>query len=896
MRKTIKYGIVAALSAIFLFACRQEPIIRAPIDFSLDEGSDMILSPNELFEKLAIDVPKGERAQYVYGDNIAGYLEGYTYNYRRGQGYIMNRSAVFTDFASFVNDSLNDKTRAKLARLYPYGVRNVYVNGSYDEFIMHNKMYAMSLVVESPEPAKLSLLPMLNLRARTSVIERKGNVVVFSPSRELPREPDYPVYTAVSSDLPFDYREGDREREEDIARLRIQRAMVTPVFSSRDNVTNFTIHIAFGFTAEEAFEKAREMVKVHSVEIQKKKFYDFLTKSYVWTDDLEYNRALMWAKLSAYSMYNEEYGENIWAGLPWFKDTWGRDTFIALPGTLLVSGEFDEALGVIMNYATLQNRGQLSLQVEFENDDARLKTRNFIRENLGKQIAYKDGVLYHSVSREYVEKQDELQAIIDRMAKEIPGISAKYELIFDKNFGRIPNRVTSMENVIYNTTDGTPWFLREMYEYMRYTGDMQFAKDIYETVIYALNGSIDNYVDEYGFLTHDDADTWMDAKIAGNLPWSARGNRAIEIQVLWYTALRTGEFLAKYNGDDENARKWGEVAERLKRNFPRFFWDTRNNRVADRIRKDNSRDYMIRPNQLMAVSVPFENRFLETSQEAYIVKNAVSELLFPYGIASLSQNHPLFHPKHDDHWHLFHKDAAYHNGTIWGWNAGFTVTAMTRFGYTELAYELTKNLAEQILYMGCRGSMSENLDGHWNEKKEIKLSGTFSQAWSVSEYTRNGYQDFVGFRPNLLEDEILVIPAIPSEWNEFVSSLAFGMNGKARFNIKFDRNGSSQTFEFSFTGYDKPLDVIFIPLANKTRYRVSFKLEPGHTVKVVFDESNGNAVVDGNPVARNAYIPSQHRVIGDLKFQTPDLSKTYGAMTQTNFLQGIIERGEYDKY
>jgi len=77
---------------------------------------------------------------------------------------------------------------------------------------------------------------------------------------------------------------------------------------------------------------------------------------------------------------------------------------------------------------------------------------------------------------------------------------------------------------------------------------------------------------------------------------------------------------------------------------------------------------------------------------------------------------------------------------------------------------------------------------------------------------------------------------------------------------------------------------------------VSFKLEPGHTVKVVFDESNGNAVVDGNPVARNAYIPSQHRVIGDLKFQTPDLSKTYGAMTQTNFLQGIIERGEYDKY
>ena len=276
----------------------------------------------------------------------------------------------------------------------------------------------------------------------------------------------------------------------------------------------------------------------------------------------------MWAKASSHLFVVEEFGKGIWAGLPWFKNNWGRDTFISLPGALLVSGSFVESRDVLENFARFQN----------------------LR----------------------------------------PG----------RNYGRIPNRVSSLEDIIYNTTDGTPWMIREVYEYLRYTGDEKFARQLYPVVKTALDGAITNYVDTEGFLTHDDADTWMDARINGDKPWSARGNRAVEIQALWFTALEAGVALAKASGDAAAAGKWQRQAEILKTNFTARFWDGRV--MADRLRADGTRDVKVRPNQLMTVSVPFEDRLTTGDVEAMVTRNAVSELLYPYGIASLSQNDDLF--------------------------------------------------------------------------------------------------------------------------------------------------------------------------------------------------------------------------------------------------------------
>ncbi len=187
----------------------------------------------------------------------------------------------------------------------------------------------------------------------------------------------------------------------------------------------------------------------------------------------------------------------------------------------------------------------------------------------------------------------------------------------------------------------------------------------------------------------------------------------------------------------------------------------------------------------MTLTVPFDGGLLDKTIGAKVVKKAVSELLFPWGITSLSQYDPDFHPYHANR-EEYHKDAAYHNGTIWGgWNAGFTVSSLVTYGYADFAYELTKDLSRQILSIGHRGAMSENLDAFLGSEGKLTTTGTYAQAWSVSEFTRNGYQDYMGFAPNLLADKVTLSPCLPSMWHSVQAVLRFG--GNNALNVSFDR-------------------------------------------------------------------------------------------------------------
>lgn len=775
---------------------------------------------DDLFEELVIAVGAKQSAQFVFGDNIAGYFEGFTNSYKKGGGYLMKSFPVYADFGSYNAGGLNNKREAQSTKIYPYGVRSIYNNGIWDEFMVFSKKYAVAISVHSNAKQKLSLFPIFNLAENDTNIEEKDGVISLSPKEA--RNTDYPAYVAIASVTPYTYENADPARRPEITSIMKQTGgNVKPFFTTKNKEHDFTLYIAFDFSRDGAFQKAKELAARNYVEIHKDNVYQFLTRSYLRTDDPEYNRALMWAKLSSRFMVVEEFGKGIWAGLPWFKDNWGRDTFISFPGALLVNGEFGDAKEVMVNFA------------KFQNKDAN-----------------------------------------------------------DKNYGRVPNRVRGAQDIIYNTADGTPWFIREIHEYLQYTGDTDFAREIYPVVKTAISGAIANYVDVNGFLTHDDADTWMDARINGGPAWSPRGNRANDIQVLWYNALRIGSFLASQNGDPQSAEAWNRLSGKLKANFPKFFWNDKQKIMADRILVDDSADYRVRPNQLMLISVPLEDRFIPNDLEALVVKNAVSELLYPYGIASLSQNDPYFHPYHD-YQSNYHKDAAYHNGTVWGWNAGFTVTALNRYGYTGLAYELSKNLAAQILNMGCRGAMSELIDAIPDTKGQVTLSGTYAQTWSTAEYARNGYQDYGGFRPNLLQRTVTLMPAVPEAWHSYTSAFAFGKNGK--FRVDYRRNGENATFVIGYQGYDAPLDLIFVPaVASGAKYQVKVPLTAGAKVTLQVNVKNGAILVNGKAAAKEVYLHSYQHIIGNLKFQTPEIKPSVKAHLIKDFLKTIIESGKYE--
>ena len=395
-----------------------------------------------------------------------------------------------------------------------------------------------------------------------------------------------------------------------------------------------------------------------------------------------------------------------------------------------------------------------------------------------------------------------------------------------------------------------------------------------------------HYLDDHGLMTHRDPDTWMDAKLEGKLPWSARGTRANDIQALWYTSLLVAVELAKLTGDEQGVEHYQQMAGRVSESFQKLFWDQDQQKLADRLYSDDQRDLQVRTNQLMTVTVPFDNGLLDKTIGAKVVKNAVSELLFPWGITSLSQYDPIFHPYHANR-EEYHKDAAYHNGTIWGWNAGFTVSSLIEYGYADFAYQLTKNLSDQILYLGHRGAMSENLDAFLNEQGGLTTTGTYAQAWSVSEFTRNGYQDYIGFKPDLLSGKVVLAPCLPSSWGQLDAELRFGQSNTLSVGYQRSEPGL-QRFELTYMESDSVQLELHLMASDKAKYQLV--LEANELPAVIeFDPVDASVAVNGQARDLSQIQPSFVPVIGDLAFAKPDHSLVFPVLQGQHVLQQQVE-------
>ena len=756
-------------------------------------------SVDSFFDAMAIDVAAGRQARYVSGDNHDGYFAGLTQGTGNGEGYVTRAGTQLLDYSSRSDGQLNERDGAA-EQVLPWGHRLRHANGAHEEMALLSGRHAVAMNVRSERPGMLAIAPLLRA---PGAISRIGDAVLVAPA------PGETVFLALRADVPF----------------RLDPGLVLRAEAS---ATSFTVIAAVGESAEEALARAAAINAASAIDEEKAARHRQLTRSYLATSDAHYNRALNWARASAASFVVDEFGAGIWAGLPWFRDNWGRDTFIALPGTLLVAGQFEQAKAVLVNFARYQNLASPR----------------------------------------------------------------------DQEYGRIPNRVSKLAPTIYNTVDGTPWMLREALETIRYTGDRTLAARMLALAVPYFDGALANYVGADGLLAHDSADTWMDARIENREPWSARGPRAVEIQALWYTALQTGAELARMEGDHAHARQWSALADKVQRHFLAAFWDGAV--MADRLREDGSRDVKTRPNQLMLLSIPLDGAardFVPTPVQAKVLRNAASALLYPYGITSLADTDPYFHPRHENPaWH--HKDAAYHQGTIWGWNAGFTVSALTRFGYQDHAWALTDNLGRQILgenvALPTLGAMSELLDALPLADGSLKASGTYAQSWSVAEYARNAYQDYLGFRPDLIANTLYFAPALPRAWTSLEARLPFGEEAaNASLDVAISQTGAASRWQFKL--HDAAARRLTLDLLDTRhrRQRVTFMLRAGASAILVSD--GRRITLDGRPLRARVVQASYDAVIGKLAFRNPPpyVPANFPMLRTKDALQGVILRGEY---
>lgn len=362
--------------------------------------------------------------------------------------------------------------------------------------------------------------------------------------------------------------------------------------------------------------------------------------------------------------------KSVIAGYHWF-ECWGRDTFISMPGLMLLTGRFEDARKVFLNF------------------------------------------------KEHAKN------------------------------GLIPNFISDIHGQpVYNSVDASLWFVNAVLQYLKYTGDFKFIKEqLWEALKAIIEGLADGkthgiHVDSDGLILHGAQLTWMDAAVDGQ-PVTPRSGKAVEVQALWYNALKVMELLALKYAEANMADKYANMAEKARRSFVDNFWIQEKGYLYDAV-NENMKDASLRPNQIIAVSLDYT--MLDKAKNEKVVDIVHRELLTPYGLRTLAKNDPRYVGVYTGDRRS--RDKAYHNGTVWPWLLGpFTTAFLKVKGYAEYrreqAFRFLSPLFTEQTYRAGLGVISEIFDGNAPHNPR----GCIAQAWSVAEPLRAYVEDVLQIRP-----------------------------------------------------------------------------------------------------------------------------------------------------
>jgi predicted glycogen debranching enzyme len=223
--------------------------------------------------------------------------------------------------------------------------------------------------------------------------------------------------------------------------------------------------------------------------------------------------------------------------------------------------------------------------------------------------------------------------------------------------------------------------------------------------------------------------TWMDAKV-GDVVFTPRHGKPVEINALWYHALLImAEELQSI--DRQRATTLRQLADRVAESFVDAFWNEAGRCLFDVVR-DRWKDRAVRPNQIFAVSLPHSP--LDEVKQRAVLSCVECDLLTPYGLRSLSWRDPAYRRRYEGH--LFQRDSAYHQGTVWAWLMGPYIEAYLRVHEQSPSAKskMRTRLAPLIAHLDDAGidSVSEIFDGDPPHTPR----GSIAQAWSVAELLR----------------------------------------------------------------------------------------------------------------------------------------------------------------
>ena len=303
---------------------------------------------------------------------------------------------------------------------------------------------------------------------------------------------------------------------------------------------------------------------------------------------------------------------------------------------------------------------------------------------------------------------------------------------------------------LYNTVDASLWYFYAVYQYLHYNPAAEAEAFVKEQIFPHLKEIISAYEKGTDFSIYMEDDglihagsgldqiTWMDVRV-GDWVATPRHGKPVEINALWYNALRIMESLCEKF--DEDASAYRTRANQVKESFNAKFWDSANQCLFDVVDGDEPDDH-IRPNQVYAVSLPFS--LLPEEQEKAVVALVEKELFVGCGLRSLAPDHPDYHGIYCGA--LAKRDAAYHQGTAWGFLLGGFFSAYMKVNHhsssaAENAVRMLEPVRKHLTDSGCIGSISEIFDGDAPHNPR----GCYAQAWSVGEVLRCYCEDILPY-------------------------------------------------------------------------------------------------------------------------------------------------------
>ena len=339
-------------------------------------------------------------------------------------------------------------------------------------------------------------------------------------------------------------------------------------------------------------------------------------------------------------------------------------------------------------------------------------------------------------------------------------IPKKYEIakkvletcIRDIKCGLVPNAYSEEDSrPLYNSVDASLLLFEQVKKYIKYTNDYNFIlQEIYpklEDIIQNYKNGIDLddnniYLDSDGLIvsgTENTQNTWMDAKYAG-VAITPRNGKVVEINALWYNALKIVEELSLKKEEKDKAKKYEKMAKKCKTSFEEKFYNKKRKCLYDVIG-----DSKIRPNQLFALSLTYPILDPNSLQAQEMFETVSKKLLNNYGLKSLAKGEENYVEVYEGDG--FRRDFSYHQGITWTWLLGLYYDSLKTLAnnsknktdknkYEERLNEFIKNVTDtfskEINQRGCIGSIAEIYDS----KRPYLPKGAVAQAWSIAEVFR----------------------------------------------------------------------------------------------------------------------------------------------------------------